>query len=84
MKRNVSKLTWQEVEWSRPFQHTDVVELLRHLAVLSPRKQIIWEVRGSGGRVRYFIGTKRRYMKPLRAMFMAHGKIEFSDVSKAD
>ncbi|GHU53582.1 conjugal transfer protein TraG [Clostridia bacterium] len=84
MKRESSKLIWQELRWPRPFQPADVVELLSHLAVLSPRKQIVWEARGSGGKVRYFIATGRRYMKPLKAMFLAHGQIEFSEAAESD
>jgi len=84
MKRGNTELIWQEIQWQRPFQSADVLEFLTHLAVLSPRKQIVWEVRGCGGKVRYFIGTHRRYLKPLKTMFAAHGKIEFSDVPKTE
>jgi energy-coupling factor transporter ATP-binding protein EcfA2 len=84
MKRVKSTLIWQEVTWQRPFSQNDVLELFTHLAVLSPRKNIVWEVRGSGGKVRYFIGTQRRYIKPLKSAFSAHGKIEFSDVLEKD
>ncbi len=85
MKRSTNNnVKWQEVHWARPFQHCDVLELLAHLAVFSPRKQIIWEARGSNGKVRYFIGTHRRYINPLKTMFQAHGKIIFSDVSEKE
>ena len=56
MKRGFSNLIWQEVHWPRPFALTDVQELLTHLATLSPRKNVVWEVRGSGVKIRYFIG----------------------------
>ena len=84
MKRTSSPLIWQEVAWIRPFSDNDVLELLTHLATLSPRKNVIWEIRGSAGKVRYFIGTGRRYMKALKTMFTAHGKIVFSDVTKTE
>lgn len=84
MKRGSLNLIWQEIHWPRPFQSADVMELLTHLAVLSPRKQIVWEVRGSGGKVRYFIGTDRRYMKPLKAALQAHGEIEFGNISSGN
>jgi hypothetical protein len=84
MKRTDSALIWQEVVWTRPFSQNDVLELFSHLAVLSPRRQIVWEIRGSGGKVRYFVGTQRRYFKALKAMFTAHGKIEFSTLSEID
>jgi len=84
MKRITSNLLWQEVFWARPFQLSDVSELLTHIASLSPRKQIVWEVRGFGGKVRHFIGTKRRYMKPLKTAFMAHGEIEFTNTEERE
>jgi hypothetical protein len=83
MKRTAT-LLWQEVHWTRPFSQDDVLELLSHLAVLSPRKQIVWEVRATAGKVRFFIGTHRRYLRPLKTAFMAHGDIAFSDVLYSD
>jgi len=84
MKRSASDLTWQEILWSRPFGQNDVMELLTHLATLSPRKNVVWEIRGSGGKVRYFIATGRRYLKPLKAAIMAHGDITFADAPLAE
>lgn len=82
MKRSTSDLIWQEVSWSRPFTQNNVFELLSHLASLSPRKSIVWEIRASGRKVRYFIGTGRRYIKPLKSAFSAHGDIEFSEMKE--
>jgi hypothetical protein len=84
MKRSNPDLIWREVSWIRPFSQSNVLELLMHIAALSPRKQVIWEVRGSGGKVRYFIATKRRYMKSLKSAFSAHGDIEFAHVQERD
>jgi hypothetical protein len=84
MKRGFNSIVWQEVRWHRPFQLADVLELLNHLATLSPRKTVVWEVRGSGGKVRYLVGTERRYVKHLKAAFTAHGNIEFSAVKEAE
>jgi len=84
MKRDSSILMWQEVSWARPFSQNDVLELLAHLATLSPRKNIIWEIRGSGGKVRHFIGSQRRYYKSLKAAVSAHGTIFFSDITEKD
>lgn len=55
------------------FSQNDVIALLTHIATISPRKNVVWEVRGSGGKIRYYIGTSRRYMKPLRVALSAHG-----------
>ena len=84
MRRTKSTLMWQEVSWVRSFLPVDVSELLTHLATLSPRKNIIWEIRGTGGKVRYYVGTPRRYMKPLKTAMAAHGKITFSDVAETE
>ncbi|MCL1831958.1 MAG: type IV secretory system conjugative DNA transfer family protein, partial [Oscillospiraceae bacterium] len=43
---------------------------------------IVWEIRATGSKVRYYAGTQRRYVKPLKSAFTAHGQIEFAEVSE--
>jgi len=80
MKRGFNKIIWHEVHWTRPFALSDVTELLNHLATLSPRKTVVWEVRASGGKLQYLVGTEKRYSKHLKPAFTAHGNIEFTSI----
>ncbi|MEI7996089.1 MAG: hypothetical protein WCH01_14420, partial [Methylococcaceae bacterium] len=81
MKRAFSNLIWQEVIWQRPFDFQTVQELLTHLAGTEPRGPVIWEVRGSGGKIRYLIGAEKQYAKKLKDLFLSHGNIQFSDTT---
>jgi len=83
MNRSFRNLIWHEVVWQRPFDFSTVQELLTHLAGTQPRGPIIWEVRGSGGKVRYLIGAEGQYIEQIKDIFLAHGCIQFSDSSSA-
>lgn len=80
MTRNFNNLVWSEINWQRPFGFQTVQELLTHLAGTQPRGPIVWEVRGSGGKVQYLIGTEKQYAKKIKDVFQAHGNIQFSDI----
>ena len=56
MKRNL-EFCWYEVFWQRPFELDAVYDLLTHLATAAPRGPIVWEVRGSKGKVRFFLSA---------------------------
>lgn len=84
MKRASASIVWHEVHWARPFSLADVLDLLNHIATLSPRKAVVWEVRARAGGIRYFIGTQKRYAKPLKKAFTAHGNIEFASISEPE
>ncbi len=73
MKRTFIKLTWLEVIWQRPFEFDAVIELLTHLASVTPRAPIIWEARGSHGAVHYYFATEHQYIKKMKQVFVAHG-----------
>lgn len=75
-------LIWQEVTWQRPFEYQDVLELLTHLATMEPRSPIVWEMRGRGGQVHYYVGTIAQDMERLKALFEAHGNIQFAGTSE--
>lgn len=82
MIRSFNNLVWQEVAWRRPFDFLTVQELLTHLAGIQPRGPVIWEVRGSGGKIRYFMGAEKQYVQKLKGALLAHGSIQFSVVTK--
>jgi len=84
MKRTNSTIIWQEVVWNRPFSQADTLAFLTHLATLAPRGNIVWEIRGTGGNVRYFIGSERNHIKSLKAALSAHGMMELADVPEKE
>ncbi len=55
-------------------------ELLSHLATLSPRGAIIWEARGRGGHVHYYLGADVKHIDKIEEASKAHGNIRFYDV----
>jgi hypothetical protein len=80
MKRKIEELWWREIIWHRPFKIGAVWELLSHLAAMTPRGAILWEVRGRGGLVRYYLGADRKYMGKFEDAAKTHGDIRFYDV----
>lgn len=79
MKRQMENLRWREVVWRRPFGVEAVWELLAHLAALSPRGAVLWEARGCGGHVRYYLGADHRFLDKIEETCCAHGDIAFYD-----
>lgn len=82
MKHQIEDIIWKEVIWARPYKVETVWELLSHLAALSPRGAVVWEVRSLNGRVNYLLGAARRYMQNIEEAFKAHGDILFHDADK--
>ena len=77
MKRN-QDLCWYQVFWQRPDNLETIYALLTHLASTTPRGSVIWEIRGSGGNVKFFLATFRCYSHQIHAVFRANGKIRFA------
>ncbi|MCL2082068.1 MAG: type IV secretion system DNA-binding domain-containing protein [Oscillospiraceae bacterium] len=80
MKNSNSQIIWKEVTFTQNISISNVTALLTHIASLSPRKTVVWEARGSGGKIRYFVGTRRRYWRALQSAFSAHGKPELATI----
>ena len=76
MKRTRRDLIWEEVIWRRPFDFQMVEDLMTHLAGLELSSPITWEVRASGGRIRYLIGSEAEDIKKLKDVFLAHGNMQ--------
>ncbi len=76
MKRNID-LTWREVIWQRPYTLDTVLELLAHLASLTERGPVIWEVRSIQGSARYFLGSDLQFMSKIKNALKTHGDIRF-------
>lgn len=78
-KHQIEDLVFKEIVWMRPYKTETVWEVLSHLAALSPRGAIIWEVRSQNGKVSYLIGAAARYIKNIEEAIKAHGNIQFHE-----
>ena len=83
MRKILTDPVWREVAWQRPFEPESVQDLLTHLASVTPRSPVVWEVRGCKDGVRYLLCADRQYMKKLQAVFTAHGNIQFTNVEES-
>ena len=77
------ELVWREVAWQRPFAIEAVWDMLSHLAATHPRGAVVWECRGSNGKIRYLLGAERRHLDKIERIFKAHGDVHFGGVSQA-
>ena len=80
LKHQIENLVFKEIVWARPYKTEAVWEVLSHLAALSPRGAVIWEVRSKNGKVSYFIGAAARYIRNIEEAIKAHGDIQFHEV----
>jgi hypothetical protein len=81
LKHPIEGLVWRELVWARPYKIETVWETLSHLAALSPRGAVIWEVHSRNGKVRYLLGAAKRYIRNIEEAIKAHGDIQFHEVS---
>lgn len=79
INRKTEHIRWREMVWHRPFEIDAVLEWLAHLAALAPRGAVIWEARGHGGYVRYYMGAEHKYIGKIEEAAKAHGNIDFYD-----
>ena len=80
MKHQIEDLVFKETIWARPYKTETVWEMLSHLAALSPRGAVIWEVRSKNGKVSYLIGAATRYIRNIEEAIKAHCDIQFHEV----
>ena len=81
MKRTpFNEMAWLSLEWQRPFEIEAVIDMLTHLASSTPQTPIVFEARGCKGRVRYYLGVDRAFMRIVTDTMRAHGNIRFASV----
>lgn len=80
-KHQIENICWREVAWQRPYKLETVWEMLSHLASLTPRGSVIWEVRSCNGKVSYLLGADHKYIKSIEEALKAHGDIQCHDVA---
>ena len=83
-KHQIENICWKEIHWQREFPLESVWEALSHLAALSPRGAVVWEIRGKEGRVWHLLGAEQRYITHVMEVFQAHGDIQFHDIAFTD
>ena len=76
------ELVWREVAWQRPFAMESVWDMLSHLAATHPRGAVVWECRGSNGKIRYLLGAERQHLDKIECIFKAHGDVHFGSASQ--
>lgn len=81
MKHQIEDLVFREIVWARPYKTETVWEMLSHLAALSPRGAVIWEVRSRNKTVSYLLGAAARYIKNIEEAIKAHGDIQLHEAS---
>ena len=81
-KHQIEQICWKQVIWARPYKIESVWEILSHLAALSPRGAVIWEVRSKNGQIHYLLGADKRYIADIEKAVKAHGSIEFHDTEE--
>lgn len=78
-KHQIENLCWREMLWQRPYKIENIWEILSHLAALSPRGAVVWEVRSRNGTVCYLLGAAARYIGNIEEAIKAHGDIQFHE-----
>ena len=79
LKYQIEDLVFREIVWARPYKLETVWETLSHLAALSPRGAVVWEVRSGNGTVCYLLGAAARYIRNIEEAIKAHGDIQFHE-----
>lgn len=82
MKHQIEELVWREMVWTRPYKLETVWETLSHLAALSPRGAVIWEIRSQNGKASYLLGAAARYIRNIEEAVKAHGDIQFHEAGE--
>lgn len=81
-KHQIEEIAWRKVIWARPYKLEAVQEMLSHLAALSPRGAVVWEVRSHNGQISYLLGADRNYISGIEEAIRAHGDVQFHEVAE--
>lgn len=84
MKHKIEHIRWLEMAWQRPYQIETVWAALTHLAALTPRGAVVWEVRGCNGNVTHLLGADQKYIGKIKEVFRTHGDTQFREVAARD
>lgn len=83
-RHKIENLAWKEVLW-RPEKVEIVCEMFCHVASISPRGAVVWEIRAQHGEVRYFLGADSKYIDNICKAIKAHDRnMQLYDVSEKE
>ena len=81
-RHQIETICWKEFVWRRSFKLEQVHEMLAHLATVSSRGAIIWEIRARDGFVRHLLGADSASIRKITEALQVHGEIEFYPVDE--
>ncbi|HEL1598307.1 TPA: type IV secretion system DNA-binding domain-containing protein [Streptococcus suis] len=70
-------LSWQSMEWTRPFEFETVCNFTTQLNGYSRRQPFIWEIRLTPEKVSYLIGADSIDLRFLKEMMTLHNLVRF-------
>ena len=76
-RHRIENICWKEFVWRRSFKLEQVHEMLAHLATVSSRGAVIWEIRARDGFVRHLLGADSASIHKITEALQVHGDIEF-------
>ncbi|MGO5549662.1 DUF5688 family protein [Lachnospiraceae bacterium LCP19S3_B12] len=82
-RHQIKTICWKEFVWRRSFKLEQVHEMLAHLATVSSRGAVIWEIRARDGFVRHLLGADPASIHKITEALQVHGDIEFYPVIDA-
>lgn len=82
MKRP-SKLTWQSMDWTRPFEFDTVCNFTTQLNGFSRRQPFIWEIRLTKEKAGHIIGADLLDMRYLSEMITSHNPVRFEKTKRS-
>lgn len=81
-RHQIETICWKEFVWRRSFKLEQVHEMLAHLATVSSRGAVIWEIRARDGFVRHLLGADSASIHKITEALQVHGEIEFYPVDE--
>lgn len=80
MKHQIDNPCWKTVNLQRPYKLETICEILVHLASISPRGAVIFEVRSRNGKIGHLMCADRQYISQIEAAFTAHSSVAFREI----
>lgn len=80
MRHQIENPCWKAVNLQRPYKLETICEILVHLASISPRGAVIFEVRSRNGQIGHLLCADRQYITQIEAAFTAHSSVAFREI----
>ena len=76
-------LSWQSMEWTRPFEFETICNFTTQLNGYSRRQPFIWEIRLMPEKVSHLIGADSIDLRFLKEMITSHNAVRFEKTKRA-